>query len=258
MATTTNYSWTTPDDTGLVKDGASAIRSLGTAIDTTVYNNAQAAINKTIVDAKGDIIAATAADTVARLAVGTDGQVLTADAASAAGIKWATPAGGAGNLALITSGSMSGSSVTLSSLSSYSELYLIFYIDITTGTNFFLRINGNTGSNYDYSVVSVPNNSSYGAQVYQNNTGTYIPLGAANVGGSNDQNCWQIRLHDTKSTGYTQVDFTSGYTAQYLGSAAMATAGQGIYKQNESVSSITLGLGSGSFQSGCTYKLFGA
>ena len=40
MATTTNYSWTTPDDTGLVKDGAAAIRSLGTAIDTTVFNNA--------------------------------------------------------------------------------------------------------------------------------------------------------------------------------------------------------------------------
>lgn len=39
MATTTNYSWTTPDDTALVKDGAAAIRSLGTAIDTTVYNN---------------------------------------------------------------------------------------------------------------------------------------------------------------------------------------------------------------------------
>jgi len=36
MATTTNYSWTTPDDTGLVKDGASAIRALGTAIDTSM------------------------------------------------------------------------------------------------------------------------------------------------------------------------------------------------------------------------------
>lgn len=35
MATTTNYGWTTPDDTALVKNGASAIRSLGTAIDTT-------------------------------------------------------------------------------------------------------------------------------------------------------------------------------------------------------------------------------
>lgn len=36
MATTTNYGWTTPDDTALVKDGASAIRSLGSAIDTSL------------------------------------------------------------------------------------------------------------------------------------------------------------------------------------------------------------------------------
>ena len=35
MATTTNYGWTTPDDSDLVKDGASAIRSLGAAIDGT-------------------------------------------------------------------------------------------------------------------------------------------------------------------------------------------------------------------------------
>ena len=47
MATTTNYSWSTPDDTALVKDGAAAIRSLGTAIDTTVFNNASAAIADT-------------------------------------------------------------------------------------------------------------------------------------------------------------------------------------------------------------------
>ena len=36
MATTTNYGWTTPDDTSLVKDGASAIRTLGSAIDTSL------------------------------------------------------------------------------------------------------------------------------------------------------------------------------------------------------------------------------
>lgn len=35
MATTTNYGWTTPNDTDLVKDGASAIRTLGQSIDTT-------------------------------------------------------------------------------------------------------------------------------------------------------------------------------------------------------------------------------
>jgi hypothetical protein len=47
MATTTNYSWSTPDDTALVKDGAAAIRSLGTAIDTTVFTNATAVLSGT-------------------------------------------------------------------------------------------------------------------------------------------------------------------------------------------------------------------
>jgi hypothetical protein len=37
MATTTNYSWTTPDNTAYVKDGASAIRSLGSSVDSTLF-----------------------------------------------------------------------------------------------------------------------------------------------------------------------------------------------------------------------------
>ena len=96
MATTTNYGWTTPDDTALVKDGAAAIRSLGTAIDTTVFNNANAAIAKTLIDAKGDLIIGSAADTAARLAVGTNDYVLTADSTATNGVKWAAlPAAGA-------------------------------------------------------------------------------------------------------------------------------------------------------------------
>jgi carbon monoxide dehydrogenase subunit G len=94
MATTTNYSWSTPDDTALVKDGAAAIRSLGTAIDATVFTNAGAAIAKATVDAKGDLIAGTADNTVARLAVGANDTVLTADSATATGLKWAALSGG--------------------------------------------------------------------------------------------------------------------------------------------------------------------
>ena len=113
MANTTNFNWETPDDTDLVKDGAAAIRTLGSAIDTSLVDlkggttgqvlskatNADMdftwvaqddsnAIQNAIVDAKGDIVAASAADTPARLAVGTDNQRLVAASGEATGLKY--------------------------------------------------------------------------------------------------------------------------------------------------------------------------
>ena len=48
----------------------------------------------TLYDAKGDVLVATANDTPARLAVGSNGQVLTADSTQSTGVKWATPSSG--------------------------------------------------------------------------------------------------------------------------------------------------------------------
>jgi hypothetical protein len=49
-------------------------------------------LTKKIVDAKGDLLVGTADNAVSRVAVGTNGYVLTADSAETGGIKWAAPA----------------------------------------------------------------------------------------------------------------------------------------------------------------------
>jgi hypothetical protein len=75
-------------------------------IDTTHSGSAHTDfIAKAIVDVKGDLIAATAADTVARVAVGTDGQYLKADSAATPGVSWATlPATSGGQHILLADG----------------------------------------------------------------------------------------------------------------------------------------------------------
>ena len=83
-------------------------------------------IQPTIVDAKGDIIAASAADTPARLAVGANDTVLTADSSTATGLKWAAPA--AGGMTLINTGgtTLTGASVSISSIpATYNHLQLV-------------------------------------------------------------------------------------------------------------------------------------
>lgn len=129
MATTTNYGWTTPDDTALVKDGASAIRSLGSSIDTTLKAQIDAQIPDSIIDAKGDLISATAADTPARLAVGTNGQVLTADSSTSTGLKWATVSASPANDSATVSTNESTTSTTYTDLATSGPA-----VTLTTGT----------------------------------------------------------------------------------------------------------------------------
>jgi hypothetical protein len=171
MATTTNFGWETPDDTDLVKDGAAAIRTALGGVDTSfvdlkggttgqVLAKASATdldftwatdasgIPATIFDAKGDIIAASAADTAARLAVGANDTVLMADSTAATGLKWGTPL--SGGMTLISSTALSGTSTVLTSIpQTYKHLFLIF-ANVTGSSNDSMqfRFNGNTSTQY--------------------------------------------------------------------------------------------------------------
>ena len=252
MATTTNYGWTTPDDTALVKDGASAIRTLGTSIDTTVFNNASAGIAKTIVDAKGDIIAATAADTVSRLAVGTNDQVLTADSTAATGLKWAAPA--AGGMTLISTTSLTGASITLSSIpATYNNLYIVVrdLIPATDNTNLRIRLNGDSGaSRYLSRDPSNANGTSTFLETYFSQIGASLDNAVA--GGIITITFFDYANATTRKMGWAQFNNPDSATTSstYIGQLNL------IYNQTPAISSITFLLSSGNFTSG-TVLLYG-
>jgi len=252
MATTTNYGWVTPDDTALVKDGAAAIRSLGTAIDTTVFNNASAAIAKTIVDAKGDIIAATAADTVSRLAVGANDTVLTADSTAATGVKWAAASGG--GMTSIATGTLSSTSVTISSIpGTYRNLFLyILGAQVNVGTGLIIRFNGVTATSYSQGGKKM-SDTTWSNQL----SGTYFnpTQGDLNIVTTSNQNAQRLYIEEYSQTSYKTITgsyrhSTSGGTGDYDTYCAFNNTG--------AITSITITTvnGTSTFSAG-TYTLWG-
>ena len=90
-----------PDHAGQHADSNDAIEALqakvgvdSSAVTSSLDYKVAQKVDKSLVDAKGDLIVASAADTVSRLAVGgTNGHVLTVDSAETLGVKWAAASG---------------------------------------------------------------------------------------------------------------------------------------------------------------------
>jgi hypothetical protein len=205
--TTTNFGWDIPQSTDLVKDGATAIAALGQDIDTAfidlkggttgqvlakasgtdldfswVAQDDSNAIQNAIVDAKGDLISATAADTPARLAVGTNGQVLTADSTEPTGLKWATAAGGVtfagASVRNTAGGAITVPSVTMTALTFANEDYdTDGYHSTSTNTNRMTIPAGKAGYYSINGSVRWDTNIAGSAELYIRKNGTEINRG---------------------------------------------------------------------------------
>jgi hypothetical protein len=251
---TTNYGFVMPTSTDLVTDLPADFDVFGQAVDTQMLTNANAAIAKTIVDAKGDIIAATAADTVSRLAVGTNGQVLAADSTAATGLVWSTPS--SGGMTLLNAGgtALSGTTTTISFTSTGYTSLTIYIKDAYASVDDFqssMRINGDTGANYAYSAVRYDGGSVSGVGQVGATMCPYIFVNMGSSGSTLRKGEAKIDIFmptatDNFGINWQAVSFKNAGTGG-------SVAGSAVYDGAAAITSVSFTNGSGSWSGGTVY-----
>jgi len=220
MATTTpNFGWSVPTSSDLVKNGAVAIETLGDSIDAS------------LVDLKG----------------GTTGQILAKASGTDMDFTWSTAA--SGGMTSIASGSLTGSSVVLSSIpATYKNLQLILRDVFITGTG-TLNLKLNSVTNYNL-LRYVASGSAISSDALTGNGN--FSLGYNNVKTSDNNSCWVINIYDYTNSVAKEINALISY--QNSGSAEDFMNYNGNAVMSAAVTSITL---AGVTFAGGTYELFG-
>lgn len=163
--------WTTPKENFVNGDVLTATQMNNIGGDLSYLKPlADGAIPATIVDAKGDIVVATAADTVARLAVGSNGQVLTADSTTATGLKWATSASG-GMTLIATATPSAATTLSFTSIpTTYTELLVLWKnVRLSAVDSWGVRLNNTSAStDYDYTGLRTTSTNASPFQFFYN------------------------------------------------------------------------------------------
>lgn len=215
MANTTNFGWETPDDTDLVKDGAAAIRTLGSAIDTS------------LVDLKG----------------GTTNQVLAKNSNTDMDFKWVTSA--SGGMTLLATHTLSGATSTISAISGdYKQL--VAYIELpqnaTADGNFRIAPNGDTNLAY---LVGVK----IATTVYDINGGYITTNSTTNRSNTNFSATLVIDNYTTTAT--TKPVQYYGWYAPSSGAGTFMSSG--IYAGSSAVTSLVFSNSGGNLSAGTVY-----
>ena len=246
-ATDMAFTWITPnpgDITGVT--AGTGISGGGTSGDVTVTNSMATAMTT-----KGDLVPATGSGTFARLAVGTNNQILTADSTASTGMKWAT-ASSSGGMTQLATGSLSGASVSITSISSSYKYLILQVYGFSFATSGELRFTFNTTT------------SAYGYTTLSNGTATGSGSGGVAYGSFGGN----VQTFGDNAQAVLTIPFysTSAVRPQWSGTITGVNGSNGAPQQSVSfgglnsanvVSSIQLFPASGNFNSAGTYYLYG-
>jgi hypothetical protein len=247
-----------PDPTDFVTDLPADFEIFGDAVDATVdgiETIANAALPETIIDAAGDLIYGSAADTAARLGIGTAGQVLkvngTADAP-----EWGSVVSG-DNFTLLNTGgtaTTSGTTVTVSGISGQDKLAILFRGVSSTGASarFDIQFNSSTSdyqcfggkfvgeASYNSANVSVINSQTAILVAQQGDNQNSTVTGFLIVSGANGSGTkvWHAGAGSVKGSSTANGEFTN-----------LA----GVWTDSSTITSVTIRSDFGTFDAGTLF-----
>ena len=232
----------------------------GTSGTVTITNSMATAI-----DAKGDLVAGTGADTFSRLAVGANNTVLTADSSTATGLKWAAPTTSGKSYSLLNTGGTAltgATTITVSGLSGYDNL-MVFVTSASSASassQMTIRFNSDTASNYRYAGLNLNFPSTYQSGIASAaNSGTgATSIDAATMGSSaSSEVAIGMTVFGANTTGFKAFNLTSGVSQGSGGSNPNPNQLTGIYTGTSVISSVSIISNTGNFDGG-TIFVYGA
>ena len=194
---------------------------------------------------KGDLYGYSTTD--ARIGVGANGTVLTADSTAATGVAWAVPSSTL-SLAQIASGSTtSGTSLSLTSLTSYDTLkFRINNVTTTAVAALTMTINSSASAVYDYAAWFPSSNTgaTYDGDFFQIRTkessDTKLDLTASGYSKANSStdNIFELDFYNCKATGFTTFEYQGFFVMDNGAGYRQFPIARGIFKTAAAVSSI--------------------
>ena len=233
-----DFTWTTPnpgDITGVT--AGVGITGGGTSGDVTVTNSMATAMTTS-----GDLIQATGSGTFARLATGTSGQYLTTNGTTNS---WATIS--AGGMTLLSTTTMSGASVTISSISQSYKNLQVFVYGMNNGNNSTFACTPNGTSSITAQSASILGSVNGAGVDGAANNNLRLSI-YSNIQASTPANAFQFTIYDyTSTTGRKAFSGQNLYTD--TGQDWVENHG-GVIKTTSAITSLVFSSSSGTYSAG--------